>query len=504
MNKKVIFTIVISILFIFNFSSVADLDQFQDLNQSAYRIFGEQIASQSFIPSKSIITKIVLNLAKTGDEYLEINVALCDEKTLDSKKFLAIDSISTEEVYYQSTWVDIDIEDTHLIPGETYYIIVFSEEGTEDDFFEWFFGIENYYKNGLGSVSENNGNTWADKPEIDFCFKTYGYNPPSIEKKVLIPGTDENNNYNWVDEVTVHGWEEELKFKIRIENTDPSEFIHPTVVDEMPNFLIYNKDSSIAPVTYSDNYVEWDIGAMEPNSYWEVKYSTFVENKQRTGINNAKVYLKDPPIDENIKDNRNFLKNIFEKVQKRITKNTLLNFVFNKFCDLLNIEKRFVDNSNLNKNSDRSNNLLSVTDASSASDQVQINVYKNNPKVDFNGQILIEEIHIGDVVDEEDDIYFFVGNIGESNSKLDWELSVPEWISSYNIEVVDFSYKGKDDDLCSGEYTKVNIKFYLKEAEKENEEYSGFVTVRNSYDYTDYVEVPIIIKCVRSKENFTD
>jgi len=143
--------------------------------------------AQSFITSKSILTKVDLEVIKK----------LAASKTttpihISIKKELTGDDLTTISEYpncqFQEPelpilkWTTFDFPDIEVIPGEQYYIVC---RLTDDTLGAWTFAGLGYnedpnydgdpYPNGMAFCSRNNGVTWENYDIIhDFCFITYG------------------------------------------------------------------------------------------------------------------------------------------------------------------------------------------------------------------------------------------------------------------------------------------------------------------------------------------
>ena len=225
--KKIIPIFVIGIFVISSFSAIAtienkkpvdpisdDLDQYQDVMTEAAIPVGSypipenpsvyiQVA-QSFIPTKEIITRVELYIGKNSTEVLPLDVSIRKELTEED---LTVGSIDPGIVPIQSyDWVEADIDDLKINPGETYYIVALTDNIT-DNFYGW--GANNMsesYPYGCMWISIDEGKNWTNQSSSenirntesfsyqakttnfeenvtwDMCFKTYGRdnNPPDM------------------------------------------------------------------------------------------------------------------------------------------------------------------------------------------------------------------------------------------------------------------------------------------------------------------------------------
>ncbi|KYK23700.1 hypothetical protein AYK21_02145 [Thermoplasmatales archaeon SG8-52-2] len=225
--KKIIPIFVIGIFVISSFSAIAtiennkpvdpisdDLDQYQDvMTEAAIPVGNFPIpenpsiyiqAAQSFIPTKEIITRVELYIGKNSSEVLPLDVSIRKELTEED---LTVASIDPGIVPIQSyDWIEADIDDLKINPGETYYIVALTENIT-DNFYGW--GANNIsesYPYGCMWISIDEGKNWTNQSSSenikntesfsyqakttnfeenitwDMCFKTYGRdnNPPDM------------------------------------------------------------------------------------------------------------------------------------------------------------------------------------------------------------------------------------------------------------------------------------------------------------------------------------
>jgi hypothetical protein len=75
----------------------------------------------------------------------------------------------------QLAWIDFNFDDIWVTPGQTYYIVVYTTNITDN--YYWISGNgTNIYPNGSVFISFNDGHNWSGEifPDGDGCFKTYG------------------------------------------------------------------------------------------------------------------------------------------------------------------------------------------------------------------------------------------------------------------------------------------------------------------------------------------
>jgi hypothetical protein len=184
-----------------------ELDQFQDvMSENAAIPIGSfsipqnpsiyiQVA-QSFIPTKDIITRVELYIGKNITATQTLDISIRKELTEED---LTVTSIDPGDVPTQTyDWVDIDLDDLKINPGETYYIVATTENIT-DNYYAW--GANNIsesYPYGCMWISIDEGGNWTNESNSqniqnsksfsyqakttgfqenvtwDMCFKTYG------------------------------------------------------------------------------------------------------------------------------------------------------------------------------------------------------------------------------------------------------------------------------------------------------------------------------------------
>ena len=217
--KKIIPIFVIGIFVISSFSAIAtienkkvvdpisdELDQYQDVmtEYAAVPIGNLAIGdppiyiqvAQSFIPTKDIITRVELYIGKNSTAVSPLDISIRKELTEEDLTVTSIDpSLVPTETY---DWVEIDLTDIKLNPGETYYIVGLTENIT-DNYYAWGGNnISESYPYGCAWFSIDEGKNWTNQSNSqnnhnsesfsykaatadfqenvtwDMCFKTYG------------------------------------------------------------------------------------------------------------------------------------------------------------------------------------------------------------------------------------------------------------------------------------------------------------------------------------------
>ena len=190
-----------------------DLDQYQEVMTENYIMPVGQIpvpdnpiniqVAQSFIPTKEILTRVELFLLKNSTASYPYIVAIKDDLMGDELTLTSVnpETIPTEDL----DWIEFDFDDIRVNTGQTYYIVSYTEN-TTDNYYGW--GVNNVsesYLFGCMYYSIDDGESWSNKsatshpsnieewynqgakpifdeiPTWDACFRTYGREntPPS-------------------------------------------------------------------------------------------------------------------------------------------------------------------------------------------------------------------------------------------------------------------------------------------------------------------------------------
>ena len=128
--------------------------------------------AQSFIPQKSILTRVELFIRQTGYA-MSKPYTLAIREELNGEN-LAVASVNHNQIpLHPPEWIEFDFEDIPVIPGETYYMVSYTES-IHDNGYVWGGAHNNPYPYGYAFVSLDGGQTWQDPDDTDTCFKTYG------------------------------------------------------------------------------------------------------------------------------------------------------------------------------------------------------------------------------------------------------------------------------------------------------------------------------------------
>ena len=139
------------------------------------RFIKDRPNAQGFTPSLETLTKVEIPFFPIGNPPDHSTITMSLKSNLESEEILASMSIDANEIV-QITWIEFDIQDITVIPGNEYFIIC--ESTTEDydnDYYCWVMGPPD--------VDYLNGDPWScysgkwkkyTNYQWDFCFRTYG------------------------------------------------------------------------------------------------------------------------------------------------------------------------------------------------------------------------------------------------------------------------------------------------------------------------------------------
>ena len=179
MKKKLLGIFVCMLVFFTSVSLTGCIEQTEELDQYSaedswtfdYIIMQYHDTAQSFVPTLKKLSRIELKLDKQGNPGW-INLSI-------RKNLYDADLVSTARHSGQFPpgidWINFDFEDISITPGDTYYIVVKTESGIFNDYYKWKGTNNDFYSSGNGWKLDPMMSTWDERPDTDFCFKTYGY-----------------------------------------------------------------------------------------------------------------------------------------------------------------------------------------------------------------------------------------------------------------------------------------------------------------------------------------
>jgi hypothetical protein len=134
--------------------------------------------AQSFIPQMEVLTRTFFLMARNVSTVSPCFLAVRDNLTkedlavvsVEPSAFPIVNGTPTQE---QLAWIEFNFDDIWVTPGQTYYIVVYTANITEN--YYWISGNgTNIYENGTVYLSLNDGQNWSEFTDADGCFKTYG------------------------------------------------------------------------------------------------------------------------------------------------------------------------------------------------------------------------------------------------------------------------------------------------------------------------------------------
>ena len=128
--------------------------------------------AQSFTPTKEILTRVYLYVGKNATAFYPLVMAIRDNLAGEN---LAISRVNSDEfmVYPNLSWIEFNFDDIIISMGETYYIICYTSNITDNTYICGA-NCSDVYPNGTAHASFDGGETWEPYPEADACFMTYG------------------------------------------------------------------------------------------------------------------------------------------------------------------------------------------------------------------------------------------------------------------------------------------------------------------------------------------
>ena len=165
-----------------NLASLPVKSDVLDQQQPAYDFFGpvgsgqlwdylNYIIAQTFTPTKPILTRVELLLAKNITTTYDYTVVI--RESLNGVDLTSVSVPAGQITTDNFSWIEFDFFDIVVIPGNTYYIISYTENVT-DNFYGWGLTLTDTYANGTVYYTVNDGLNWTEESEGDMTFKTYG------------------------------------------------------------------------------------------------------------------------------------------------------------------------------------------------------------------------------------------------------------------------------------------------------------------------------------------
>jgi len=206
--RKIFAIITISILCLSGTLVIAnyvdELDQYQtEMTENIFLLVGQFTifenplylqTAQSFIPTKDILTRVELYIGKNSTTTYPYVLSIKDNLTHEDLTTISLDpeDIPTGDF----GWVEFDFDDISVVTGQTYYIVSYTENITDNWYAIAANNISESYPYGCVWISLDDGDSWSnesyesmfietnnnqvgqkrfeDMYTWDLCFKTYG------------------------------------------------------------------------------------------------------------------------------------------------------------------------------------------------------------------------------------------------------------------------------------------------------------------------------------------
>lgn len=134
--------------------------------------FTNFIIAQSFTPTKNLLTRIEIMVGKNSTTTHDFTLAIRDD--LEGSDLTTLSLPASAIVTENFSWVEFDISDLMVTPGDTYYIVA-STVNVTDNWYIWALYMNgSSYPNGTIYYSVDDEASWEEEPSADMTFRTYG------------------------------------------------------------------------------------------------------------------------------------------------------------------------------------------------------------------------------------------------------------------------------------------------------------------------------------------
>jgi len=148
---------------------------------SSISIYGGNYYAQSFTPSSSVLSGVMLYLYRTGsppdDLHVEVRRSNGSYPDMSPSGILTSGRIDSGRVIDAGSaqWFDcIFSYPAALSPSQIYWIVLYSPSSTSSNCWIWYYNAAGGYPNGNAASSADGGGTWTTRA-WDFSFRTYSY-----------------------------------------------------------------------------------------------------------------------------------------------------------------------------------------------------------------------------------------------------------------------------------------------------------------------------------------
>jgi hypothetical protein len=153
------------------------VDQEQLLHSKEFRIHSNVWVAQSFRPSMTPLTKILIRINKPV--VIEYPLELSIRKNLNETE-LTYTLVQSNDIPYYTHWVEFDFPDIEVEPEEKYYMVIRTHSPAGQSYC-WLYessSTNDPYERGKQWYSQTFGNLWMESDDssyVDSTFRTYSY-----------------------------------------------------------------------------------------------------------------------------------------------------------------------------------------------------------------------------------------------------------------------------------------------------------------------------------------
>jgi hypothetical protein len=183
-----------------------------DVNQSQMNFFApvgpiflaphiNYISAQSFIPTKSVLTRVEIMAGKNSTTTFDFTLAIRDDLLGPDLTSLSLSAAAFPTENF--SWVEFDFTNIAVTPGTTYYIVC-STVNSSDNWYAVGAMLINVYPDGSVWWSVDDGSSFENDPDADLTFRTYGLdNSPPGETTITGPNSGKKGTtYNFIFNAT--------------------------------------------------------------------------------------------------------------------------------------------------------------------------------------------------------------------------------------------------------------------------------------------------------------
>lgn len=129
------------------------------------------IVAQTFTPTMPILTRVELMIGKNITTTYDYTVVIRD--ALNGTDLTSASVPAAQITTENFSWIEFDFPDIAVSPGNTYYLVSFTQNAT-DNWYAWGLKVGDVYPNGTIYFTVNDGANWSEEPDGDMTFMTYG------------------------------------------------------------------------------------------------------------------------------------------------------------------------------------------------------------------------------------------------------------------------------------------------------------------------------------------